>query len=175
MVLRMTDIRRSLVAKLAVPVAALLVVGCDLIPQDGFGKVATRSRDPIPQAAAPAPPLYVAGIVGGAAAVPQLAPGAPPGVTQEMVEAGAQHYATVCGACHGPAGSGTAAAPALNDAQWLHITGTYDEIVAIILSGVTVPLQYAAAMPPRGGGPYTDEQIREISAYVFALSQQAGT
>jgi mono/diheme cytochrome c family protein len=170
----MAEKERSLVARLAIPALLATLAACDLIPQGGYAKVSTRSREPIAQPAAPPPPLYVAGIIGGAAAVPQLGPGAPAGVTQEMVEAGAQHYTTVCGACHGPAGAGTAAAPALNDGQWLHITGTFPELVTIITNGVAVPRQYAAAMPPRGGGPYTDEQVREISAYVFALSQQAG-
>jgi mono/diheme cytochrome c family protein len=171
----MADKERSLAARLAIPALLVTLAACDFIPQGGYAKVSTRSREPIARPAAPAPPIYLAGIIGGAAAVPQLGPGAPAGVTQDMVEAGAQQYTTVCGACHGPAGAGTAAAPALNDGQWLHISGTFPELVTIITNGVPNPRQYAAAMPARGGGQFTDEQIRDISAYVFALNQQAGS
>ena len=34
-----------------------------------------------------------------------------------------------CSACHGPAAAGTPAAPSLADAEWLNISGSYDEIV----------------------------------------------
>ena len=31
---------------------------------------------------------------------------------------------------------------------------------------------HTGAMPPRGGGSFTDDQVRALAAYVFALSQQ---
>jgi cbb3-type cytochrome c oxidase subunit III len=89
-----------------------------------------------------------------------------------MVEAGAQSFGTVCSACHGPGGAGTAAAPKLADNTWLHISGSFDEIVQIIHSGVPNPMEAPAPMPPLGGGNFSDEQVRQIAAYVFALSHQ---
>lgn len=168
----MRTVKRSLFG-----VAALALLGAqaacgDIVPGDrGFPIVPYREREPIAAPAAPPPPPVVAGVGGGASAVPQLAAAtAPPGVTQAMVESGAQQFSTVCAACHGPGGAGTGAGPALNDAEWLNIGGGYDEIVGVINTGVPSPRQFPAPMPPRGGGSFNDEQVRALAAYVFALS-----
>ena len=97
----------------------------------------------------------------------------PEGVTQEMVTAGEAVFGGpgMCFACHGAGGAGGPLAPALNDAEWLHIEGGYEDLIAIITNGVPTPVQFAAPMPPRGGGPLTDEQVREVAAYVFAISR----
>jgi mono/diheme cytochrome c family protein len=155
---------------LTVLTLALVAAACDFVPDGGYDKVANRSRDDIGVAAAPPPPPYTGPVGGGAGAVPQLAAGAPAGVTQAMVETGAQQFATVCAACHGAGGVGTAAAPPLNDATWLNIAGGYDEIVGIINTGVPAPKEHPAPMPPRGGGNFNEEQVRALGAYVFALS-----
>jgi mono/diheme cytochrome c family protein len=166
-------VRRPLLVCLSV----LSLAGCGElpgIPQDGgYEAVAYRERESIGQPAQPNPPPVVAGIGGaGGGAIPALPAGAPAGVTQAMVEEGAQQFGTVCSACHGAAGAGTPAAPALNDAEWLNISGAYDEIVNVIHTGVASPEQYPGAMPPLGGGSFNDEQVRAIAAYVFALSNQ---
>lgn len=172
----MANEHRSRAASLlALGVSVIALTGCDPFPEGGYQKVANREREPITQAAAPPPPPYVAGVGAGGGAVPRLAAGAPAGVTQAMVEAGAQQYSTVCAACHGAGGAGSPAAPALNDAEWLNITGNYDQIVGIINQGVAQPKQYPGIMPPRGGGPFNDEQVRAIAAYVFALSHAQGS
>lgn len=163
----------------ALVLLGLAVSGCqDLLPKSGYdlasgyAKLAYRTKSDVTTAAAPNPPPVVAGAGGGgAAAVPQLdAASAPPGVTQAMVEEGAQHFGTVCTACHGPGGAGTPAGPALNDGEWMNISGSFDEIVATIRSGVAAPRQFPAPMPPMGGGNFNDEQLRALGAYVFALS-----
>lgn len=165
--------RRSAAIRRAITLFAVtgVVAGCDSIPDGGYEVVSHRQRESIPVAATPAPPPVVAGLGGGAAEIPQLAAGAPAGVTQEMVEEGAQHYGTICSACHGPGGAGTPAGPALNDGQWIHISGAFEEIDRIIHAGVPNPREHPAAMPPLGGGSFNDEQVRQISAYVFALSR----
>ena len=114
-------------------------------------------------AAAPAAP---------AAGTPQLANvQLPAGVTQEMVQQGQQLYGTVCVACHGANGVGTPIAPALNDNQWINISGqNYDEMVQVITTGVLQPKQHPGPMPPKGGGTFNDEQVRALAAYVYALS-----
>jgi mono/diheme cytochrome c family protein len=97
----------------------------------------------------------------------------PPGVTQEMVAQGEMLYGSTgnCFACHAPDASGTPLAPALNDPTWIHIDGSFESIVAITVAGVLQPVQYPAAMPPRGGAPLSDEQIRQISAYIYTLTR----
>jgi mono/diheme cytochrome c family protein len=158
----------------AVAVLGAALAGCDLIPNQGYAKLTHRVRDPIEIASHPPPPPARPGLLGGgASAVPQLPAGAPAGVTQAMVEQGAQQFGTVCSACHGPGGQGTAAAPKLADGQWINISGTYDEIDHIITTGVPNPKEHPAPMPPRGGGSFTDEQVRQLAAYVFAISHQS--
>ena len=86
----------------------------------------------------------------------------------------APFYGTVCVACHAANGTGSAVAPALNDNQWINISGQYPEIVQVITNGVPVPKEHPGPMPPKGGGSFTDPQIRAIAAYVYALSHQGG-
>ncbi len=138
----------------------------------GYEIVPYRERTPLAMPAAPEPPPLVAGLGGaGAVETPTLA-NAPAGVTQEMVEQGQELYGTVCTACHGPGGAGTPAGPGLQDQEWIHIGGSYDDLVAIIEAGVPAPVEYPGMMPPRGGGNFDDAQVRAIAAYVLALSQQ---
>ena len=68
--------------------------------------------------------------------------------------------------------AGTPAAPSLADAEWLNISGSYDEIVQTIHTGVPKPKAHPGSMPPLGGGSFTDDQVRQLAAYVFALSHQ---
>lgn len=98
----------------------------------------------------------------------------PEGVTQEMVALGDALFNGNgnCHACHGRAGTGAPLAPAVNDASWIHIDGSFDQLVSIIAQGVPQPAQYPAAMPPRGGAAIDDEQVRQIAAYVYAISRQ---
>jgi len=155
--------------------SALLLAGCPGDFSGGYDKVPNRVRTPVAIAAAPDPPPVVAGIGGTATVeVPVLAAGAPAGITQDMVESGQRLYGTVCTACHGPGGVGTPAGPGLQDQDWIHIDGSYESIVAIIQSGVANPRQYPGIMPPLGGGNYSAEEVREIAAYLFALSQTGG-
>lgn len=97
----------------------------------------------------------------------------PEGVTQEMVASGDEIFnsGSTCTSCHGAQAAGGPLAPALNDAEWLHIDGSLDAIVQIINDGVAQPLQFPAAMPARGGSPLTDEQVRDVAAYIFAISR----
>lgn len=156
------------------PLAVILASGC-MPPDDGYDKVVVRNRGHIPAVAMPDPPPVTAGAAGVAGAGPIVVANLPAGVTQEMVNDGQQLYGTVCVACHGGAGAGGPVGPTLNDQEWIHITGQYEEIVSIINSGVPQPRQYPAPMPPQGGGNFTDEQVRSIAAYVYALSHQGGT
>lgn len=156
----------------AAPVLLLALGAC--LPDGGYDKVTHREQEELPPPAYPEPPRVIAGIGQGAAAARLVATNLPAGVTQAMVDQGQQAYGTVCVACHGPNGTGSPAGPALNDNQWLNITGQYPEIVQVINNGVPNPKEHPGAMPPKGGGNFNDEQVRALAAYVYALSHQGG-
>lgn len=103
------------------------------------------------------------------------APGAgvqlPEGVTQEMVAQGKTVFeTTVCYTCHGMDATGTALAPNLRDQNWINSDGSYEDIMRVVREGVAQPVQYPAPMPPMGGAQLSDEQVRAVSAYVYAIS-----
>ena len=154
------------------PLAAF-IAACGPTQESGFAKVTHRGGPPQPPVAShPQPPVVPPGTVIGGAPQKVTMTTMPPGMTQEMIDAGQTSFGTVCSACHGPNGAGTAAAPALNDAEWLNMGGSYEEIVGIINTGVATPKQFSGMMPPKGGGQFTPEQVNEIAAYVYALSHQ---
>jgi mono/diheme cytochrome c family protein len=96
--------------------------------------------------------------------------GAPPaGATAEMVASGATTFSGVCAACHGPDAKGTQLAPNLTDAEWINITGTYDEIQNLVKTGVPTPKAAPAPMPAMGGAQLTDDQVKAVAAYVWSL------
>lgn len=108
-----------------------------------------------------------------AAPAPAAKPAAvPAGATAADVTEGQKIFAATgnCFTCHGPDGGGTALAPPLNDAQWLHINGDYAAIQQIVNNGVPTPKQFPAAMPAKGGAQLTEQQVKQVAAYVYSLS-----
>lgn len=99
----------------------------------------------------------------------------PPGVTRQMVSDGEKIYkgAGLCYACHGPDGKGIQnLGPDLTDGVWLHSKGSLDDLVKQITTGVTgAESKSGAVMPPKGGAPLSDAQIRAVAAYVWRLSR----
>ena len=164
--------RRMRGAAWLLPVA--LLAGCEPGAEGGFDRVSWRTEPQTPGVAHPDPPAVTPGTSVGATAARIVATNLPAGITQAMVDAGQDNFGTVCASCHGQGGVGSPAAPALNDAQWLNITGQYPEIVTIINNGVAAPKQYPGIMPPKGGGSFDDQQVAAIAAYVYALSHQGG-
>jgi mono/diheme cytochrome c family protein len=157
---------------LAALVLAAAVAGCHPGGDYGYDRVTYREEPEVPQATNPDPPPVPAGGLAGAAQAKLVAKNLPAGVTQAMVDEGQNLFGTVCVGCHGPGGAGTPAAPTLNDANWINITGAYPEIVTTITNGVPKPKQHSGAMPPKGGGSFDDAQVKALAAYVFALSHQ---
>jgi cbb3-type cytochrome c oxidase subunit III len=99
----------------------------------------------------------------------------PAGVTEQMVTEGETIFkgAGICFTCHGQDAKGVPGLGAdLTDDEWLHADGTYDKIVATIFSGTTS--ETGAVMPPKGGPPLTDEQVKAVAAYVWSLSNGPG-
>jgi mono/diheme cytochrome c family protein len=121
--------------------------------QAAAGDTAAAATAPAPEAAAPAPANL------------------PAGVTQEMVTQGQQIFTAAgnCFTCHGPDAKGTTLAPDLTDSQWLNVGGTYDEIVQLVKTGVPTPKQHPAPMPPMGGAALNDDQVKQVSAYVWSV------
>jgi mono/diheme cytochrome c family protein len=157
--------------------AALAIAACESPSpprEEGYRKVAYQTRTGIPTPAAPNPPPVVAGIgAAGPAAAPAVPAGAPPQVTTASIEEGQRLYGTVCFACHGQNGIGTAAGPALNDTDWINIDGSFASLVDVIRDGVMQPRQYPGAMPPGGGGSFDQQQLEALAAYVLALAHGA--
>jgi mono/diheme cytochrome c family protein len=110
-------------------------------------------------------------------AEPQLGGGLPQGVTAQMVQEGHRvyHGPGICLTCHGQDGRGTALGPALDDQQWLNIpTGSYEEIMEVVRTGVARPVAHPAPMPPMGGANLSDADLRAVAAYVYGLSRGVG-
>jgi mono/diheme cytochrome c family protein len=78
-----------------------------------------------------------------------------------------------CTACHGQDAKGTAVAPDLTDNQWINGDGSYQFIVNTVTNGVPKPKQHPAPMPPRGGAPLNDDQVKSVAAYVYSLSHKS--
>ncbi len=100
----------------------------------------------------------------------------PPEVTPSAVASGKDLFAGegLCMACHGADAKG-ALGPDLTDRVWLHGKGTFGEIVARILEGVSSEQsKLGQIMPPRGGSGLTDQQVRLVAAYVWSLSHRPG-
>jgi mono/diheme cytochrome c family protein len=161
--------RPTLLALLAL---GLVATGCKPGGDYGYDRVSHRSEPVVPEATNPEPPPLPAGGLPGEAVARLVATNLPAGVTQAMVDEGQDAFGTVCAGCHGAAGVGTPTCPTLNDMDWIHITGSYPEIVTIVTNGVPVPTKHPGPMPPKGGGNFNEAQVRALAAYVFALSHQ---
>lgn len=99
----------------------------------------------------------------------------PTGVTSAMIAVGDSiFHKGSCQRCHGMDAKGTTRAPDLTDGTWAQISGTYAEIVETVTSGVPkAKIKMVGApfeMKPRGGIMLTDEQVRDVAAYVYSLS-----
>lgn len=106
---------------------------------------------------------------------PAAAPkaGTPPaGATAADVSEGQKIFTSTgnCFTCHGQNGAGTGMAPALNDTKWLNISGDFASLQQVINQGVPQPKEHPAPMPPKGGAPLTDAQVKQLAAYVYSLS-----
>ena len=99
----------------------------------------------------------------------------PEGVTMEMVNQGEAVYAGagLCYVCHGAEGQGMPGLGAnLTDEEWVHGDGSFESIVATVMSGVESSASTTGtAMPAKGGSGITDDQVRQVAAYVWTLSR----
>jgi glucose/arabinose dehydrogenase/mono/diheme cytochrome c family protein len=103
----------------------------------------------------------------------------PPGATPADVELGRRIYrgevaSAPCTGCHGTNAEGTPLGPDLASGKWIWGDGSLASITQIVTDGVPDPKNYRSAMPPRGGAALTEEQVRAVAAYVWALAHRSG-
>lgn len=85
-----------------------------------------------------------------------------------------------CSTCHGQGGRNGTFGPDLTDAIFLHNSGSFEEIVTIITTGVPADQlkspssQKQFFMMPRGAMAISDAQLRALAAYVWTLSHPNG-
>ena len=104
--------------------------------------------------------------------------GLPADITASMIAVGDSiFHKSSCQRCHGMDAKGTVRGPDLTDTTWSQIGGSYAEIAAIVTTGVPkAKIKMSSApfeMKPRGGTNLSDEQIRDVAAYVFTLSHRS--
>lgn len=142
-------------------VGVLALAACD-----GGGEMAEEDAAPPEEPAAEEPMAEPEG-------APQIsAEQLPEGVTMAMVEQGQEIFTGNgnCYTCHGTDAMGTQLAPNLTDDEWINIDGEYESIVDLVINGVPQPVQHPSPMPPMGGAQLSDEQVRAVSAYVYAIA-----
>ncbi len=116
------------------------------------------------------------GAAAGRAAAQTAADSVPAAVTPAAILEGKSLFVGegLCLACHGADAKGSIG-PDLTDNIWLHGTGSFAEIVARVLAGVSSEQsKLGQIMPPRGGSGITDEQVRAVAAYVWSLRYKPG-
>jgi len=123
---------------------------------------------------APEPPEGIHPDAGANPAGTSLPPPPPPGagITAEQIALGdSLYHGSTCVGCHGSDAKGTPLGSDLRDGRWLWSDGSYSSIVKIITAGVPAPKAHTGVMPPKGGAQLTEEQVRDLAAYIYALSQ----
>lgn len=116
----------------------------------------------------------LAGVVVVLHAVPATAQTAKPAVTPEAIAKGDSifHGPGNCYACHGANAQGLVG-PNLTDAEWIHGDGSYDFIVATVTKGIPKEESKSGiVMPPKGGSTITDDQVKQVAAYVYSLGHK---
>ena len=116
----------------------------------------------------------------GAAAAKPSASGLPAGVSAKMVAEGDSIFHNrSCRNCHGMDAKGGRGGPNLTSGDFMHVSGSYDDFVKIITTGVPADQiqdpSHHNPMPARGGGrpaPLTDDQIRAVAAYIYSLNHK---
>lgn len=102
-----------------------------------------------------------------------LAQHLPPNTSADLAQQGRELFG-VCATCHGPDARGTQLGPSLRDQEWISITGSFEDIQAVVRNGVAEPKEFPVPMPRGGAGDFDETQIQAVAAYVYALSRSEG-
>ena len=101
---------------------------------------------------------------------------APTAVTPAAIAAGDSifHKSGNCYACHSATAQGTPGlGPNLTDAEWVHGDGSFDFLVKTVTTGIPKEVSKSGVvMPPKGGSTITDDQVKQVAAYVYSLSHK---
>lgn len=81
----------------------------------------------------------------------------------------------LCFSCHGKSGEGLLGpATKLAGRKFTHTTGSIEELVVLIQSGITADQSASKqVMPPRGGSRLTDAEVEAVAAYVKRLNAKS--
>jgi mono/diheme cytochrome c family protein len=105
-------------------------------------------------------------------------PPLPQGMTLETIQQGDAIYRGRggCFTCHGPDGGGMPASGSGITAGLNFVPSEWGPLDSLIKAGIPEPAtRTPIAMPPRGAqSNLTDEEIRQVAAYVWAISQVRG-
>jgi glucose/arabinose dehydrogenase/cytochrome c5 len=102
----------------------------------------------------------------------------PPGATAAQVALGNRifHGAVsngTCAGCHGSNGRGSPIGADLTSGTWLWSDGSLAGLTKTISEGVLKPKQHLGAMPPMGGSPLSETDLKAVAAYVWAIGHTA--
>jgi glucose/arabinose dehydrogenase/mono/diheme cytochrome c family protein len=100
-----------------------------------------------------------------------------PGATREQVLLGSRIFwgessGGTCTGCHGSDGKGSTVGPNLTTGKWSWGNGSWQAIAATIDKGVLSPKYADGAMPPRGGAPLSDADVKAVAAFVWGISHR---
>jgi mono/diheme cytochrome c family protein len=77
-----------------------------------------------------------------------------------------------CIGCHGTDAKGTPLGPDLTAGTWLWGDGSLASLTKVITDGVAEPKKFRAAMPPKGGAQLSDDELKAVAAYVWAVGHR---
>ena len=109
---------------------------------------------------------------------PTKLPPLPQGLTLDMIRQGDDLFRgkAACNTCHGPDGGGMPASGSGITAGLNFVPAELRAIDSLIKVGIPEPTtRTPVAMPPRGAASnLTDQETRQVAAYVWAISQVRG-
>jgi mono/diheme cytochrome c family protein len=120
--------------------------------------------------------LLVAAVPPGTILVAQQeAPPFPAAVLDSLIPRGEEIYrgGAGCVRCHDDTGRGTSEGPDLTDDEWLHGSGTYDEILRQVRHGISRrDARTGKPMPVGGWEPLDDDHARAVAVYVWSIGRR---
>lgn len=121
--------------------------------------------------------MVMAGVACGARAPGTSTPAPLSAADEAAIAAGDSLYHTTnCIRCHGIDQQGTTNGPSLRTGIWRQSNGSIDDIARVITTGVARSQMsnatYRQPMPPRGGSALTNQQVRQLAAYVHFISRR---
>lgn len=94
-------------------------------------------------------------------------------VTDSAVARGREifHGVGSCSTCHGLEGVGTDSGAPLAQGVWLHGEDTFEGILTRVVHGIPGDVSTrGTTMPMRGWSTLSDQQVRDVAAYVWTIS-----